>query len=598
MNRSFVSSYRYKLLGTVVLIAFMAVLSRLSYLHIFNREHLNDIVEANRKKFDIIHACRGDVVDARGNVLATTRSVIELGVDPQMLLEEDEAKWPVLAKLIKMPYKELAALLRQKTWGTTAGDADAMRLIRWRKLVDMMDEDLYEKVAALKIKGVYGNRKFDRIYPGGDLAAHVLGYVNKEEQAVMGVEHYMDLYLRGQDGWRESERDGKRREMAQFRVREVEKHDGYHVALTIDSVVQHLIEEELELIAADLKPQSASIIVSEPTTGYILGMANYPSYDPNKFWEYDLDTHRNRSVSDVYEPGSTFKIVASSAALEEGITKLSDEVDCGISKVEYNGRIVRLPKDYKQFGVLSIEDVVRKSSNRGMAHLGMLLGENRLYKYAKAYGFGEKLGYGPGGEVSGMVADVKRWDGLTISRFPMGHAIGATALQVNYAMSVIANRGVLMKPKVVMRVFDDAGNTIVNYEPEVKRRVLSVGTAKVMAKLLSEVVGPNGTSRRADVKGFGVAGKSGTSQKIINGKYSTSHHIGSFSGFFPYDNPRVVMTIVIDDAKVSGTAYGGVVAAPRFKNVAEKLIQYLNVQPIDERQKKLFAWRGDDHGRN
>lgn len=587
MKRFFISGVRYRFVGVVVLIGFLSVVARLSFLHIMNQDKLASIAEQNRKKFDVVHARRGSILDVKGNILATTRPLIELGVDPQMLEEADKAKWPELAKLIGMQLKELEKLLSKKAW--EKGDGSMLRLVRWRKLAESVDEDLYSRVLALKIKGVYGNRKFEREYPGGELAAHVLGFVNKEGQAAMGVESCMDFYLRGQNGWVETERDGRRRELAQFRTREVESHDGYNVVLSLDSVIQHVLEEEVARVVKELSPKAVSIIVSEPTTGYILGLANYPSFDPNRFWEAPIDSHRNRVVSDVFEPGSVFKSVTASAGFEEGVITLEDEVDCSLNKVEYKGRIVKLPKDWKRYNVLSIRDVIRKSSNRGAAYIGMLLGEQRMYRYAKAFGFGEKSGYELGAEVSGILNEVKYWDGLTISRFPMGHAIGATALQVNYAMGAIANNGVLMRPKVILRATDDAGKTIADFQPEPRRRVISTQTAKKMCALLGEVVGPNGTSNKAAVKGLRIAGKSGTSQKIIEGKYSNSQHTSTFSGFFPYDQPKVVLTVVIDDAKMVGTAYGGLICAPAFKNIAEKVGQYLNIKPVEEVEQKTVA---------
>lgn len=559
---------------------FAVVFARLLYLHIWKQEKLIGIIERNRQKFDVIHSCRGNVVDKRGNLLATTHSVIELGVDPQIVREEDRDKWQDLARLAKLSVKDIERVFTEKFRKVRDSDGfEEVKQIRWHKLVADMEESTYENVMKLGIKGVYGNRKYERIYPQRSLAAHVIGFVNKEGSAITGVEHSMDFYLNGQDGWRETEKDGHRRELAQFRTREVKPENGLNVELTIDIMVQHAIEEEIERIVKDYKPEGATIIVSEPITGYILGLANYPSFDPNEFWKYDIGAHRNRAVTDLYEPGSPFKAITASAVLNESLMNLTEQYDCSIDRISYQGRIVRLPKDHRPLHILSGRDVIKKSSNRGVAQMAMKLDNQKYYNYIRSFGFGEKTGYGVGGEVIGTVHKVKNWDGLTIGRLPMGHAIDCTPMQMHYAMSVIATQGVLMQPQIVKRVFNEEGDTVIDFAPRARRRVISEETAETMACVLSEVVGPEGTSNQASIAGYNVGGKSGTSQKIINGRYSNQRHISSFCGFFPADNPRLLVTVVIDEPKMERCAYGGVVAAPVFRNIGESLIQHLNIQP-------------------
>ncbi len=581
MSKTFGSRTRLRFLLVVVVVIFAVIFARLIYLHVWKQEKLIGIIERNRQKFDVIHSCRGNVVDKRGNLLATTRSVIELGVDPQMIREEDRDKWQDLARLTKLNIKDIERVFTEKFRKVRDGDGfEEVKQIRWHRLVADMEEGIYEKVVKLNIKGVYGNRKYERIYPQRSLAAHVIGFVNKEGSAVTGVEHSMDFYLNGQDGWRETERDGHRRELAQFRTREVDSENGLNVELTIDIMVQHAIEQEIARFVKEYTPKAATIIVSEPITGYILGLANYPSFDPNEFWKYDVGVHKNRAVTDVYEPGSPFKAVTASSVLNESLMNLTEQYDCSMDRISYQGRIVRLPKDHRPFHILSGRDVIKKSSNRGVAQMAMKLDNEKYYEYIKLFGFGEKTGFGYG-EVTGKVHRVKDWDGLTISRLPMGHAIDCTPMQMHCAMSVIATGGVLMQPQIVKRIFNETGETIVDFAPRAKRRVISEETAELMAEVLSEVVGPEGTSKQAFICGYNVAGKSGTSQKIIRGRYSNQHHISSFSGFFPADNPRLQITVIIDEAKIGRCAYGGVVAAPVSCNIGESLIQCLNIQPSD-----------------
>lgn len=581
MSKAFVSTTRAALVSSAVAFAFCVLIGRLFYLHVWEQEALLEHVENNRRMVQIVEARRGNVVDNRGNLLATTHTRIDLGVDPQSVRETDREKFTELANLIDQPLEKVIRAIETKT-RKGSDHAQAVSLIKWAYLAKGLDEDTYDKVRELGIKGVYGNRKYSRTYPGGKLAAHVLGYVNHEETPVTGVERFFDYYLRGQDGWRETERDGRRREMAQFRAREVAPADGLNVALSVDLMVQHIVEQEVARLAAEYNPESVSVIVSEPSTGAVMAMANYPTYDPNEFYntkKYPIDSQRNRALTDLIEPGSTFKIVPAAAALNEGIVAPEDIFQTGVERVSYKGRSLKLPSDHHTYDSLSMHDIVVKSSNRGAAHLGLILGENRLHDYAEAFGFGEKTGFDLGGEVSGTLHSVKNWDGLTITRLPMGHAVSATPMQIHGAMSVIANKGVLMEPLIAERVFDAAGNDIVHFSPKAKHRVVSTEVAQAVADMLVDVVGKDGTARKAAIDNYSVAGKTGTTQKIVNGKYSRQHHVASFSGFFPANKPALVITVVVDEPQLKGVGYGGSVSAPAFRNIAEACIAYLGIRP-------------------
>ena len=581
MSKAFVSTARAALVSSAVAFAFCVLIGRLFYLHVWEQEALLEHVESNRKMVQIVEARRGNVVDNRGNLLATTHTTIDLGVDPQSVRETDREKFTELANLIDQPLEKVIRAIETKT-RKGSDHAQAVSLIKWAYLAKGLDEDTYDKVRELGIKGVYGNRKYSRTYPGGKLAAHVLGYVNHEETPVTGVERFFDYYLRGQDGWRETERDGRRRELAQFRAREVAPADGLNVALSVDLMVQHIVEQEVARLAAEYNPESVSVIVSEPSTGAVMAMANYPTYDPNEFYntkKYPIDSQRNRALTDLIEPGSTFKIVPAAAALNEGIVAPEDIFQTGVERVSYKGRSLKLPSDHHTYDSLSMHDIVVKSSNRGAAHLGLILGENRLHDYAEAFGFGEKTGFDLGGEVSGTLHSVKNWDGLTITRLPMGHAVSATPMQIHGAMSVIANKGVLMEPLIAERVFDAAGNDIVHFSPKAKHRVVSTEVAQAVADMLVDVVGKDGTARKAAIDNYSVAGKTGTTQKIVNGKYSRQHHVASFSGFFPANKPALVITVVVDEPQLKGVGYGGSVSAPAFRNIAEACIAYLGIRP-------------------
>lgn len=582
------SRFRLTCMVLVILFGFGAVLTRLVYLHVVAQPELLAYVEDNRHREDVIPARRGKIVDSRGSLLAFTRTFWTVGVDPVVADGQvDERQLIDLARILGISLRDA-----RRAFDIEYRDG---RPRRWAKLAERVDRDQYEALEALDLAGVYGNPEYTRYYPGGEHASHLLGFVNAEHVGVTGVERRFDFYLRGQAGWRVSERDGRRRELAQFRSREIPARDGLNLELSVDQVVQYMAEEALAWAEETYAPKAATIIVSEPGTGFLLALANTPAFDPNHYGDTDIAHHRNRAVTDIYEPGSTFKIVAASAALEEGVVHPDDHFNTGLSQVEYRGRLVGLPKDHHLYEQLSMEEVVVKSSNRGAAFLGMLLGEDRLYDYARKFGFGQSTGLGLPGEVAGILHPVRRWDGLTITRLPMGHAVSATPMQVHMATSVLANGGVLMEPQVVRRIFDDRGETLATFHPRARRRVVSMETAALMTELLARVVSPEGTAQKAMIEGYRVAGKTGTTQKIVDGRYSNRHHVASFSGYLPASRPRVVVTVVVDEPDFGRTGYGGQVAAPIFRRLGENLVRYLGIEPAPERMEPLLAWEGGNH---
>jgi cell division protein FtsI/penicillin-binding protein 2 len=603
MARGFASNYRIVLIAAMVFAAFGTIALRLVHLHVLDRERLVAFVERARRQIVVEKARRGDILDAQGNILATSRSQIVLGVDPWMLRPEDEPRWPDLARLLRRPAAEIESIFRARTRplapGETAEDGEAEsdeaeapadrkeRKIRWVKLADALDEETFAEVRKLGIRGVYAPpRDYTRAYPNGELAAHVVGYVNKEGVPVQGVERWADFYLRGQDGWRESEKDGRRRELAQFRTREVEPTHGYSVVLSIDSVIQHRVEQELAHIMEVNRPVRASIIVSDAKTGFILAMANVPTFDPNDPGATGAEIARLRhsAVADVIEPGSTFKIVSAAGALNEGLVSPNDRFDCTLERIEYKGRMRDLPGEAHRFeGRLTVTEIISHSSNKGAAQLGMLLGEKRLHDYTRAFGFGEYSGL-PAiyPETPGIFAHYSKWSGSDITRIPMGHSVAATALQIHFAMGVVASGGELLRPQLVREIRNTAGETVYRFGPVVRRRVIEVATARTLARMLSRVtVRGEGTAPEAAIPGYEIAAKTGTSQKLIDGRYSSQHHVASFVGFLPAGNPEVVVSVIVDDGKAptGGLGYGGVVAAPGFKRIAEHLIQYRNIRP-------------------
>lgn len=574
MSRVCIRSERYALCTTVFVVAFLLLCGRLFFLQVIQADTIAAEVKSVRERLVRLDSRRGNILDRHGDLLAGTRSRISLGLDPQVVDPREERKLALLAGMLEIPYRDILQAVENRE--RTASDG-SVREVRWVPLKEI-GEALYTSVEELGIRGVYGTRHYERTYPGGELAAHVIGFVNREDTPVMGVERAMDFYLRGQSGWRETEVDGLRRELTVFREREVPPRDGLHVQLTLDLYIQSAIESILGQIVSDLNPDAASIIVSDPGSGEILGLANYPTFDPNRFWDFPLANQRNRVITDQFEPGSTFKVVPLAAALEEGLVDPFDRIDCSLRRVMYRDVEIPMPDDHKELGSAPVWKVIAKSSNRGAAQLGMLLGEERLFEYARRFGFGRKTGWPLGAEIGGTLAAVEDWDGYTISRLPTGYAVGATVLQVHQAMAALANDGVLVRPKILRAVLDPHEGDFIKLGSDERSRVISSDTARTVKEILLKVVSSEGTARSAEIPGYAVAGKTGTARKIVDGVYRLDQHVGSFTGFFPAPDPEVVITVVVDKAEITGLAAGSRVAAPYFRQIAERLIPHLGIR--------------------
>lgn len=436
------------LLVTLASIAF-ALSYRVFWIASKSRPYYLKFIHSARHLHQVKHATRGMITDRHGIPLALTTRIFDLGVDPYSTKpQEIVQKLPQLAELLQLPIDTLKKCFKKESFVKNG----KVRQVRWKHIVDVDDLEVYEKIQALKITGVYGVPKEKRFYPWHSVASHVVGFINHEGTPVSGIERFMNEFLQGQDGWIDSEKDGKRQEIALFRETEVPPRDGSNVELTIDIYLQSTIEPLLEQAVTALKAKSATAIISDPTTGEILTLCNFPTFDSNTFNKADPEALRNRAITDTYEPGSVFKIVPFSIALQQGVISLRERFDCTSGTFTWHNKTYLLPKDHTELGRLSATDVLRKSSNRGAAQIGIRLGEKRLYNAAKAFGFGERTGYGFDGEVGGILRNPEKWDGLTITRLPMGHAISVTALQVHQAMGILASGGYLLEPKVIRKV--------------------------------------------------------------------------------------------------------------------------------------------------
>ena len=425
-----------------------------------------------------------------------------------------------------------------------------------------------------------------RTYPGQNLASHVLGFATSEERELAdkgaaseitgkdGVELFLNSKLSGVRGWRRTETDNRGRELVTLREQDVDARDGLNVVLTLDAYVQHIVEAALADAMEKHSPISISAIVARPRTGEILAMATLPDYNPNNPGAAPADARRNRVISDVVEPGSTFKIVPVSGALNDQLVNLTDVFYCEHGHFAFAGRTLH---DHEPCDNLTVKGIITKSSNIGAAKIGIKLGQDRLFEYITSYGFGARTGLPLPGEVPGIVHSVKNWSKVSVAQIPMGQGIAVTRLQMMMAMCAIANNGRLMRPMLVDRLEDGSGNTVARYEPQAVRQVVSEATAKQMVEALKSVVTADGTAVKAAMTNYTVAGKTGTAQKVEGGQYVHGKYVASFIGFFPADNPELCISVVLDEPKEG--YYGGLVAAPVFKQIAERAASYLNIQP-------------------
>lgn len=563
---SIVSTWRHFCIKFAITFLFGVIIWRVLDLSYFRASSYYNALEVAHRTAKIVTAKRGMILDRNLEVLAIDDTKILFGVDPYSAdVDADLPKILILADMLELQPQFILEKCKKRREMVDGN----WRKIKWVPLCEIKGESLYEAVKTLHISGFYGMKQHKRRYPLGRTTCHITGFINHDNIASGGIERYMDFYLRGQDGYIESEKDGKRRELVRYRKKHIKHRDGFDVVLTIDKNIQNIAYAAVQNLVQKFSPDNISIIVSDVKTGELLALVNFPEYDPNDYGKFPIIAMKNLAASNVYEPGSVFKIIASSFVLERHLANEDTVFDCQIEKITHHGKQVVMPKDHVPFDKLTLVEAIRKSSNRALAQMGLMLGEEQFYQCVREFGFGEKAGYGFDGESVGILPPPNRWDAWTITRMPIGHSIGAVPMQTHYAMSVIANDGVLLKPNIIRWVMHNQ-STVLTFNPIVKRRVISVETAKRMQKIL------HNPDRGTLPCGVTFAGKSGTGQKIINNKYSHDHHTSSYSGFFPANAPRFVVTVIVDNAKVPhSVAWGSVVASPAFKEIAENISKYI-----------------------
>jgi len=593
-------------LAALLAIAFAGLGYRLVDLQVLRHEELGKIAKQNTQRKIYFEPRRGDILDAKGNILATSIYVKTVCADPSLLGPRRAQVAHALAPLLQMPEADLAQRLAPRVRQNEKGQSITNQYVRlkrkvpvetWQKIhaaMTNLDFGLDEKklpraerafYGALREKAVFSENEQMRNYPNQDLAAHVLGFATGDERETPdgravseisgkdGIEFILNSKLSGVRGWRRTQADKRGRELVTGREQDVEPRDGQNVVLTIDSYVQHLVESTLAEAMEKHSPISVSAVVARPRTGEILAMATLPDFNPNNPGAAPMDARRNRVISDIIEPGSTFKIVVVSGALNEHLVSLGDVFDCEHGRFYYGGRSLH---DHEPYDLLTVKGIITKSSNIGAAKIGIRMGEKRLYDYISDFGFGARTGLPLPGEIPGIVHPVKNWSKVSIAQIPMGHGLAVTRLQMTMAMCAIANDGALMAPMLVDRLEDETGNLIVRYAPQRIRQAVTEPAAKLMVEALKTVVAPDGTAPKAAMTNYTVAGKTGTAQKVEGGVY-VRKYISSFIGFFPADDPQLCISVFLDEPKEG--YYGGQVAAPIFRQIAELAASYLNIPP-------------------
>jgi cell division protein FtsI/penicillin-binding protein 2 len=428
------------------------------------------------------------------------------------------------------------------------------------------------KVKDLNIVGIDQIRENKRFYPNGSFASHLIGFTDIDNKGLEGVELYCDSYLSGIKGWRLAHKDAKRREVICWGYKSILPSDGYNVVLTIDSVIQNIVERQLRKAARKYKAASATAIVMEPESGEILALYNYPDYNLNNFGDYEVNARRNLAITDIFEPGSSFKFVTAAAALEENRVKMEEKFFCEKGRYRIAGRILH---DYKPYAELSFKEVIEHSSNIGTVKVAQRLGNEVLYDYIRNFGFGSLTGIDLRGEVKGIVRPPDRWSRVSISSIPIGQEIAVTPIQLICAISSIANEGILVRPKILKCIQRKDGEIIKSFPTQKVHRVITAEVAASLKQILTGVV-ENGTGKRAKVSGYKVAGKTGTAQKAKpEGGYYKHRYFSSFVGFAPADQPVISILIVLNEPHPQ--YFGGTVCAPVFSRIATETLRYLKI---------------------
>jgi cell division protein FtsI (penicillin-binding protein 3) len=542
----------------VFMAGFAVVLIRLFNLQVLQAAELTVKADRQHSKTVTLEGPRGTIYDRHGKVLAINVEVPSVFGVPA-LLDNPSGVARYLSPVLHVRAAEIERKLKQD------------RSFVW--LARKLDPDQGRRLEQMPLDGIGIVMEGRRFYPKGPLLSHVLGFAGMDGQGLEGLEHRYETYLHGEKRIVVLQRDALGRTVFPKDLREQAPASGHSLTLTIDEVIQYVAEKELEATVNATHAKSGILVAMEPRTGAVLALAVSPRFDPNAVAALSPDRWRNKALTDAYEPGSTLKVIVGAAALEEKVMTPGSLVFGENGRMTVANTIIH---DHEKSGWMTFAQVIQRSSNIGAAKVAMALGENRLYRYLQAFGFGERTDIDLPGEATGLLKHPRSWGRRSLASIAMGQEIGVTPLQLIAAVSAVANGGLLMKPYIVSEIRDAGGRLVKQGAPQVRRRVISAETAVTLSRILEGVVA-QGTGTKAAIPGFRVAGKTGTAQKIDprTGAYSSTQFVGSFVGYVPADDPRLAMIVVIDEPQTE--AWGGAVAAPVFRRVAEQVLPYLGV---------------------
>jgi cell division protein FtsI (penicillin-binding protein 3) len=548
-------------LAALLFFCFMLIVGRLFQFQVLKKEQLYEMAARQQHVQVPLVPKRGTIYDRKGNELAVSIEVDSVYADCRKIVDAEKTV-KGLASILQIGREELKLKLKNR------------KSFEWveRKI----PPEKAVEIKALRLPGISFLRENQRFYPNAHLAAHLIGFVGLDSKGLEGVEFQWDALLNGKASIWTSERDALGREIMTDEA-VFKKEDQYrNIFLTLDKHIQHVVETELSRGVEKWKAKGGIAIVMDPLTGRILAMASYPAYNPNQFMQYRSRYWRNRAVCDVFEPGSIFKAFLAAAALEEKVVRPMDSFFCENGSYTVYDRTIH---DHSRHGWLTFQQIIKFSSNIGASKVGEKMGKERFYRYISAFGFGEKTRIGLPGEGKGIVPHPRYWSPVTLDTISFGQGISVTGIQLVSAFSAIANGGLLMKPYVVEKVTNEKDEVIDSFRPEVVRRVISEETAKKVTALLRATTEKGGTGEAAVPAGYDVAGKTGTAQKVdsLLGRYFDDRYTSGFVGFTLAEESRLVLLVVVDEPQESN--YGGVVAAPVFRAIIEKVLPYLDVHP-------------------
>jgi len=553
------------IIGVFLIIVFITLAVHIGRIQLVDHEKYIKLAKAQQCKKIELPARRGSILDRNGIKLAESLQVGSVYVDPSEIEDISTVAYQ-LSKLLKLNSSKLVKQLNRDK-----------RFIWIKRKVS--DEEL-NAVAKLSLKGVYIKYEYHRFYPNQQLASHILGFTDVDEKGLEGVELSFDSVLSGKPGFKLINRDALQRQIITPDAEvQMPKH-GDNVMLTIDANIQRFAEEELEIAYKKWEPASATAIVMDPMMGEVLAMCNYPTYDPNHFKKYPPGSRRNLAITDCYEPGSIMKPIVVSGIFEQGLVKPDDVLFCNNGACEIEGRVLR--DTHGGHGNLTVSEIVVYSSNIGMAKLGMLMGNEKMYQYLKQFNFGEKTGIELPGEIRGIFRPLKQWSRkYSLISISIGHEIAVTPLQFVTAFCSIPNGGLLLEPTIIKSTTNNDGKTKEEFQSlQPVRRVINSNIARnIMNPILKKVV-TEGTGKNANLLEYDVAGKTGTSQKADgdDGRYSHEKYVGSFIAYAPAENPRICVLVMINEPR-NGAYYGGTVAAPVVGEIIKRSLLYLGVEP-------------------